>query len=290
MSYLKSFLNFLTVEKGYSPNTIENYKRDLNKFSRYIKGNLLNVEEEDILNFIKKETKKGMSPRTVSRFISSIRSFYKYLMVDGLSKVNPAISIQMPKKWFSLPNYLTLEEVDNLLSILDETTELGKRDKAMFETLYATGIRVSELINLQLKDLNLEIGIIICKGKGGRERIIPLGESARKKILEYIETSRNNILKGRENPYVFVNYAGRPLTRQGFWKIIKTHGKKAGISKKLTPHTLRHSFATHLVERGADLRSVQIMLGHSKISSTQIYTHVSKERLKKVWEKYHPRA
>lgn len=291
---LDSFLSYLAVEKGLSENTLESYGRDLRKF-------ILSMEEagvrspgeinySHILDYLAESREKGFNATSIVRSIVSIRQFFKYLLMEKLIEADPAAGIGTPKMKKGLPGVITLDEVESLLSAPDETTPEGLRDAAMLEVLYATGIRVSELVGLKLNDVNFELGFVVVYGKGSKERIVPMGDKARQKLLEYLGTSRPAMLKAREAKALFVTRLGRGMTRQGFWKVIKHYSLKAGIAKKISPHTLRHSFATHLLERGADLRTIQIMLGHSDISTTQIYTHVESERLKVIHKKYHPRS
>jgi integrase/recombinase XerD len=289
---LESFLEFLSVEKGLSDNTILSYHRDIKKFFRFLqrmKISFLDPGEEVLSRFIQHASRSGLSSRSITRLISSLKAFYKFLVLDGITKKNPALSLHSPKSMFSLPKYLRVKEVERLLSQPKEKDKMGLRDKAMLELLYATGLRVSELVLLKIKDLNQEDGFLICRGKGGKERIVPFGNAALNALQEYLENARARLLKD-PNDYLFLTYRGDAFTRQGFWKLLKSYAQKAGIASKISPHILRHSFATHLLERGADLRSVQLMLGHSQITSTQIYTHVSRERLRRVYDKYHPRA
>jgi integrase/recombinase XerD len=289
---LQSFLEFLSVEKGLSQNTILSYGRDIKKFFRFLqrlKISFLDPGEDVLGKFIQHASRSGLSARSVTRLISSLKAFYKFLVLDGMMKKNPALSLHSPKSMLSLPKYLRVKEVERLLSQPDERAIRGLRDKAMLELLYATGLRVSELVLLKTKDINLKDGFLICRGKGGKERIVPLGNSAVKALQKYLEDARPKLLK-RSNDYLFLTYRGEAFTRQGFWKLLNTYAQKANLAFRISPHILRHSFATHLLERGADLRSVQLMLGHSQITSTQIYTHVSRERLRRVYDKYHPRA
>lgn len=289
---LRSFLEYLTIEKGFSPHTVEAYRRDLNKllfFTEKDKKHLLRLKEEDLTKFVHMLSLSGLSPRSLARSISSLKSFFKFLTLDGFVDKNPTTNLSSPRIWFSLPKFLTVEEVENLLSQPDEGEIQGRRDKAMLEVLYATGLRVSELISLLLKDLHLTEGFLLCRGKGGKERIVPFGKAAQKAVERYLEESRPKLLK-KPQEILFLTRRGEPFTRQGFWKLLKEYAKKASLSDKISPHILRHSFATHLLERGADLRSVQVMLGHSLITTTQIYTHVSRKRLRSVYDKYHPRA
>lgn len=289
---LQFFLEFLSVEKGLSSNTILSYGRDIKKlflFFKKQKKDLLKTEEEDLIKFLHHQSQAGLSACSLARLISTLKSFYRFLVLDGLIKKNPASNLSSPRIWFSLPKFLTVKEVELLLSQPDERKVHGLRDKAMLELLYATGLRVSELISLRLKDLNLKDGFLICQGKGGKERIVPLGNSARQACQRYLDEARPKLAK-KPLDSLFLNYRGEPFTRQGFWKLLRDYALKANLSSKTSPHTLRHSFATHLLERGADLRSVQLMLGHSQITTTQIYTHVSRERMRTVYDKYHPRA
>lgn len=289
---LQVFLQFLSVEKGLSPNTLLSYSLDMQKLFQFFKKekiSWLNAEEGDLIKFIHQQSRSGLSARSLARHISSVRSFYKFLVLDGLIKKTPAVNLSSPKIWLSLPKFLTIKEVESLLQQPKESEIRGIRDKAMLELLYATGLRVSELVFLKVKQLNLEDGFLLCRGKGGKERIVPLGNSACVAVRRYLEEARIKLLK-TENELLFLTSRGKVFTRQGFWKILKGYALEAGLGLKISPHVLRHSFATHLLERGADLRSVQLMLGHSQITTTQIYTHVSRKRLRQVYDKYHPRA
>jgi len=289
--YFSEYLSFLLIEKGLSKNTILSYQRDLVKLRHFLEKNnktLLKVHRRDLLEYLKGFYIRGYKPATIARSIAAIRGFYKFLVIDGHLEKSPAELLEAPQKWHSLPKYLSQEEVETLLAQPDENTPAGLRDKAMLELLYATGLRVSELVNVKIQDLNLKIGYLLCLGKGDKERIIPIGDEAKKWLQKYMNESRNLFMK-RPVDFLFVNQRGGQLTRQGFWKIIKAYGRQAGIRKNISPHLLRHSFATHLLENGADLRSVQLMLGHSDISTTQIYTFVTQTRLKEIYQKYHPR-
>lgn len=289
---LQAFLDFLCVEKGLSSNTVLSYSRDLKKlFYFFTKEKILwsNAKEEDLIKFIHQQSRAGLSPRSLARLISSLKSFYKFLRLDDIVKKDPAVNLSSPKIWFKLPKFLTVEEVELLLRQPDERNVRGIRDEAMLELLYATGLRVSELVSLKRKNLNVEDGFLFCRGKGGKERIVPIGGMACQAIRRYLEEARSRLLK-EPNDLLFLTSRGGAFTRQGFWKLLKAYAKKAGLDLKISPHMLRHSFATHLLEGGADLRSVQLMLGHTQITTTQIYTHVSRERLRKVYKKYHPRA
>lgn len=289
---LRIFLDYLSVEKGLSPNTINSYSLDLKKlFLFFHKEKIFWLEagEEDLIKFIHHQSRANLNPRSLARLISSVRSFYKFLVLDGLVPKSPAANLSTPKLWLDLPKFLTEQEVDRLLAQPDPKNIRGKRDRAMLELLYATGLRVSELVSLNLKDLNIKQGYVLCRGKGGKERIVPFGRSAQDKLKEYLQKARPRLLK-RDDSSLFLSSRGGAFTRQGFWKMLKGYGRQAGLENKISPHVLRHSFATHLLERGADLRSVQLMLGHSQITTTQIYTHVSRKHLWKVYQKYHPRA
>ncbi len=291
-SVLQVFLDFLSVEKGLSVNTVLSYSRDVQKLFRFFrkeKIHWLKAGEEDLIRFIHHQSRAGLSPRSMARVISSLKSFYRFLVLDGTLKKNPAVDLSSPKTWLALPKFLTVKEVESLLSQPDEENVRGVRDKAMLELLYATGLRASELVSLKIKDLNLEDGFLLCLGKGGKERLVPIGESAVRAVRKYLDEARPKLLK-QSSEFLFVTQRGGAFTRQGFWKILKNYVRKAGLDLKISPHILRHSFATHLLERGADLRSVQLMLGHSQITTTQIYTHVSRKRLRRVYDKFHPRA
>jgi len=289
---LRIFLDYLSVERGLSPNTVHSYSLDLKKlFLFFRKENIawVKAREEDLIRFIHRQSRAKLSPRSLARIVSSIRSFYRFLVLDGLIAKVPTINLSTPKLWLDLPKFLTEPEVEKLLAKPKKNSHKGRRDRAMLELLYATGLRVSELVSLKFKDLNLEKGYVLCRGKGGKERIVPFGQSAREALEAYIRVTRPKLLK-KEDPSLFLSSWGRALTRQGFWKMMKEYGRQADLEKKISPHVLRHSFATHLLERGADLRSVQLMLGHSQITTTQIYTHVSRKHLRRVYDKYHPRA
>ncbi len=291
---LDQFINQLKVERGLATNTILAYSHDLISFFDFLRRRKvysIQVNQNDLLSFIS-EKKAQLSPRSLARCLVSIRMFYRFLVSEGKIDSNPARLMGIPKMYQHLPNVLSRDEVEAFLSQPDTHTILGKRDKAILELLYATGLRVTELTGLKMTNINLQAGYIRTIGKGSKERIIPAGTKALDSIKEYLKSGMPPLLKkdpAKAGPYLFLNNRGRPMTRQGLWKVIKNYALKAGIIKKVTPHTLRHSFATHLLEGGADLRSVQIMLGHSDISTTQIYTHVARERLKEIHEKYHPR-
>ncbi len=288
---LDQFINQLKVERGLAANTILAYNHDLMGFFEFLKRrgvSPVQVNQDDLLSFIA-EKKTQLSPRSLVRNLVSIRMFYRFLVTEGKIDSNPARLMGIPKMYRYLPDILSRDEVEAFLLQPDTQTVLGKRDKAILELLYATGLRVTELISLKMTGINLEVGFIRTIGKGSKERIIPMGTKAMDSLKEYLTDSRPSFPKKEEFSYIFLNSRGRPMTRQGLWKIIKSYALKAGITKTVTPHTVRHSFATHLLEGGADLRSIQIMLGHSDISTTQIYTHIARERLKEIHERYHPR-
>jgi integrase/recombinase XerD len=288
---IDQFINYLRVERGLSDNTVQSYSRDLVRFLQFLemKGASPGDTTQDGISEYIQSLSGHISPRSISRNISAIKMFFRFLMTEGKIKDNPTRLAETPRISKRLPNVLTHQEVELLLSQPDTKKPEGQRDQAMLELLYATGLRVSELVGLKTLDINLDAGYVRTLGKGFKERIVPMGDKAMAAIREYLANGRRKFLRGGNPPYLFLNYRGRSLTRQGFWKIIGKYGLKAGISKKITPHCIRHSFASHLLEAGADLRSVQVMLGHADISTTQIYTHVTRERLKELHEKYHPR-
>ncbi len=291
---LKEFIYFLSVEKGLASNTLESYQRDLRKFFLFLqKKNIIQVENitrGDITNFLTEQKERGLASSTLTRNLAAIRSFYQFLLKEQITTENPSVELETPKTEKKLPSVLSLSEIELLLEQPETGNTIGLRDKAMLELLYATGIRVSELVSLDVNGINTKMGFIKCIGKGNKERIIPLGSVAIRSIQEYLKNSRLKILKTKEEKALFLNQQGTRLTRQGFWKILKKYAHKAGIQREITPHTLRHSFATHLLENGADLRSVQEMLGHADIATTQIYTHVARRRIKEVYNQTHPRA
>jgi len=291
---LDQYLHYLIVEKGLSKNTIEAYRHDLNRFFDHLRRKGIqeigNVGKFDIRAFLLALKGKGLSTKTVVRDLVAIRTFFQFLIQEEILEANPVEEIESPKMAKTLPEILTLKEVEQLLEQPDLRTPLGVRDRAMLEVLYATGMRVSELVQLPTNQVNLESGYVVIYGKGSKERMVPIGSEAMKWITLYLQTARQRLTKGKESHFLFINRSGRGMSRQRFWKNIKTYGLKAGLRKRITPHLLRHSFASHLLERGADLRSVQMMLGHVDISTTQIYTHVTGERLKKIHQRYHPRG
>ncbi len=285
------FINHLRVERGLSENTIQSYSRDLMRFFQFLEKKKLSpflVTQDDIVEYVG-TLSAVLSARSTARNISALKMFFRFLVSDGKIESSPARLLETPKLERRLPEILNHKEVELLLSTPDISKPLGQRDRAMLEVLYATGLRVSELIGLNISNINLDAGYVRTVGKGSKERMVPMGLKAMEALKDYLSDGRARLLKKQSSSFLFLNSRGRHMTRQGFWKIIKRYGLAAGIKKVITPHIMRHSFASHLLEYGADLRSVQVMLGHADISTTQIYTHITRERLKKVHEKYHPR-
>jgi integrase/recombinase XerD len=290
---IRSFMNYLRVEKGLSDNTMYAYRRDMVKFAEFVakeKVTTAQIERCHVVDFLRSLYLKKLDSRSVARHLVTIRHFFRFCFAEGLIQEDPAANIQSPKFRQSLPEFLSLAEVDRLLAQPDSSSTLGLRDKAMIELLYSTGLRVSELCGLQTHDIQMDLGCLRCIGKGNKERLVPVGKQALQVVREYVTRSRPQILGQRTSPFLFPSRAGSAINRIAFWKTLGMYGRKAGLRKALTPHMLRHSFATHLLDRGADLRSVQMMLGHSDIATTQIYTHVVEERLKQVYKAHHPRA
>jgi len=279
---LDEFLDYLKVEKGLSDLTLKSYKTDIVKLLNFLKKDIRKIDSNDISNFLKNQRREVL-PQTIARRISSIKTFFKFLLSENQIDKNPTINIRSPRLSRTLPDVLSFEEVDRILNFNASSLQ-QKREKAIIELMYATGLRVSELASLKLKDINFDLNFLKCKGKRGKERIIPFGEKAKKAIEDYLVSAEVN------NEYLFVSVREKPFTRTGLWKLIKRVAKRTGITKNISPHTLRHSFATHLLERGADLRSIQELLGHTNISTTQIYTQISNKRLKELHRKYHPRS
>lgn len=289
---IQDYLHYLKIERGLSENTRQSYRQDLKQYQQFLVSQKLTSFTEDrfiILGFLQAQTTAKKAQSSITRSISTLRKFYQYLAREGRIQKDPMLQIDSPKQGRHLPAVLSSEEIERLLKTPDTSTPLGLRDRAILEVLYATGLRVSELVRLKLTDLHLSLGLIQTLGKGDKERIIPIGDVAVDWINQYLERSRNRLTKGKDSPYLFVNFHGNGLTRQGIWKNLKVIVQAAGIDKDVTPHTLRHSFATVLLENGADLRIVQELLGHSDISTTQIYTHISKKHLTEVYQRSHPR-
>ena len=286
------YLTYLRDVRRVSPNTVESYARDLAALAAFAETNEVPVEtmtRRDLEAFVRAQMASGLSPRSVARTVACIRGFFRFVSLEQKRETSPADDLQAPRAWAALPKFLDLEDVDKLLAVPDTSTSRGLRDKAMIEVLYATGLRVSELVAVRPNDLHLDEGYLTCVGKGDKERIVPLGQEAVTWVRKYVSEGRPQLAK-RGSPWLFVNARdGGALSRVGFWKVLKEYGVKAGVTRELSPHVLRHSFATHLLERGADLRSIQMMLGHSDLSTTQIYTHVLEARLRTVYDKFHPR-
>ncbi len=291
--FIEIFLNYLSVERGLAHNTILSYKEDLNAYMDFLaKKNidaLVRVIRNDITNFMLDQKDKGLAANSIARRLAAIKSFHRFLFRERILQADPTGLIESPKLWKKIPDALSLSEVELLLRQPNLRQSQGRRDKAILETLYATGMRVSEAVNLRVDSVNLDVGFLRCIGKGNKERVIPLGRKAIVSIQRYLEVCRPRLLKQRECEFLFVSRLGKKISRQSLWKLIKKYGKDARIKKTIKVHTLRHSFATHLLERGADLRSVQEMLGHANISTTQIYTHINKDRLKAIHKMFHPR-
>ncbi|MFC0558223.1 site-specific tyrosine recombinase XerD [Halalkalibacter alkalisediminis] len=292
---ITEFLHYIQVERGLAKNTIQSYERDLKQYELFVKNventmDINQIDRQTILHYLYFLKEQGRAETTIARSIASIRAFHQFALREKLAEQDPSVHLDIPKRAKRLPKVLSMQEVEALLAVPLEKHPISRRNRAMLETLYATGMRVSELINLTVTDTHLTMGFVRCIGKGNKERIIPLGGEATKALQRYLEDSRLTLLKKNRHDVLFVNHHGKPLSRQGFWKILKQLAEKANINKPLTPHTLRHSFATHLLENGADLRAVQEMLGHVDISTTQIYTHVTKTRMKEVYAQHHPRA
>lgn len=291
--HIENFIYFLEVERGVSSNTISSYRRDLEKFEEYLssmKVSLKKVTRSDIIDFMMRLKDGGLSATSIARNLAALKTFWKFLVAEQIVKENVASVVETPKIWKNIPDVLNRDEVEKLLKAPSNKGWMAIRDKAILELMYATGLRVSEVTSLRKADVNLEAGFVKCFGKGGKERIVPLGRVAEKAIKRYIDSARSKLPKAQNEEALFVSRLSKKLSRQSLWKIIKKYAREVGITKHISPHTLRHSFATHLLEGGAELRGVQEMLGHSDISTTQLYTHINKEKLKKVYEEFHPRA
>jgi len=295
---ISAFLSYIKVEKGLAANTIAAYARDLRKFQSYARKRELSpqaVERGDLIEYFSSLYREHLDSRSVARHLVSLRNLFRFALVEGILTADPTLNLESPKVRRSLPSYLRVEEVDRLLAQPDSSTPIGLRDRAIIEVLYSTGLRVSELVNLRVSDVETRMGCLRCIGKGDKERLVPVGRKALAAVQRYLEVGRPALLERRPlgrptTPYLFVNRSANRIGRIGIWRILTLCGRRAGIRTPLSPHKLRHSFATHLLERGADLRSVQLMLGHADISTTQIYTHVVEERLKQIYKAHHPRA
>jgi integrase/recombinase XerD len=292
-----AFINYLQVEKGLSANTISAYGRDLKRFSEYAEKHKLKIkslQRDEIVQYLTHLYQQKLDSRSVARHLVSLRGFYKFLLIEDAVQVDPTLTLESPKFHRSLPSFLRLDEVDKLLQQPDLNTTRGMRDRAILELLYSSGLRASELTGLRVSDLDFRTGTVRCVGKGDKERLVPIGRRALASLEQYLQSARPLLMRARGDappvPFLFVNRRGGHLSRMTVWKTLSFYGRKAGLRLKLTPHKMRHSFATHLLEGGADLRSVQLMLGHADISTTQIYTHVVEERLKQVYKAHHPRA
>jgi integrase/recombinase XerD len=288
---IDGYLAYLRDVRRMSPNTVESYARDLAALAAFAEKRQLDpcaLDRRELEAFVRGLMASGLSPRSTARAVACVRGFYKFLAVEQRRESSPADDLRAPRAWAALPKFLDLDEVDRLLAQPDVTMPRGLRDKALISVLYATGLRVSELISLKLTSLHLQDGYLTCIGKGDKERIVPIGQEATEWVQRYLAEARPKLVP-KSSPWLFVNARGGPLSRVGFWKLLKEYGLKAGISRNISPHVLRHSFATHLLDRGADLRAIQMMLGHADLSTTQIYTHVLEARLRSVYDRFHPR-
>lgn len=294
-SRVDAYLTHLRVERRLAGNSVESYARDLALLAEFAAGRGVRIEKltrPDLESFVRNQMSDGRSPRSVARAVACYRGFYRYLILDGRLKASPADDLRPPRAWKTLPRFLSVEEVDQLVAQPDVATPRGLRDRALIELLYATGMRVSELIGLRPSDVNLEASYLTCTGKGEKQRIVPIGDEAAAWVRRYLRDGRGTLLGRRASPRLFVNArgGGSGLTRVGFWKILKAYARQAGLRTAVSPHLIRHSFATHLLERGADLRAIQMMLGHADLSTTQIYTHVLEQRMRTIYDRFHPRA
>jgi len=287
-----AYLDHLRVERRLSGHTVENYARDLVKLADFAaerERSLEALDRHDLEAFVRSLMSRGLSPRSVARTVACVRGFYRFLVMDHRLGKSPADDVRPPRAWPPLPKFLTLEEVDRLIAQPDPTTPLGLRDRALVELLYATGMRVSELVGVRAADINLSAGYLTCTGKGSKQRIVPVGDQAAAWVRRYQQDARPLLARQKGTTRLFLNRRGGPLSRVGFWKTLKRYGRHAGLRRDLSPHVLRHSFATHLLERGADLRAIQMMLGHADLSTTQIYTHVLQARMRTIYDRFHPR-
>jgi integrase/recombinase XerD len=287
---IAAFLNFCRLEKGLAEHSLEAYSSDLERFNKFLKGSLALPGTEGLRAYLDHLYGSGLGSRSVARHVTTLRGFFGFLLREGKIASDPSEHLRTPKMWQTIPKFLNLEQIERLIALPDRSRPNGLRDRAMLELLYASGLRVSELCRLGVSDLNLEMGVLRTTGKGNKQRLVPVGKEAIQSVREYLKDGRGALLRGRASRYLFLTARGTCMTRQAFWKLLTEYGKRAGMFHGITPHVLRHSFATHLLEGGADLRSVQAMLGHSDISTTQIYTHVVRSRLRQTVEKHHPRA
>jgi len=290
--FIDQYVGYLRDVRRMSPNTVESYARDLAQLAGFASKRDQSVDglqRQDLESFVRQLMSSGLSPRSVARAVACVRGFYRFVAMEHRQDTSPADDLRPPRAWAALPKFLSLDEVDQLLGQPDTSTARGLRDKALIEVLYATGLRVSELVALRAGDLSLDEGYLTCIGKGDKQRMVPLGHEAAEWVRRYLRDGRPKLLGKKSSPWLFVNARGGALSRVGFWKILKEYGLKAGLSRDISPHVLRHSFATHLLERGADLRMIQMMLGHADLSTTQIYTHVLEARLRASYDRFHPR-
>jgi len=287
---IQAYLNFCRVEKGLASNSLNSYQLDLKRLSEEIGKPVTEIQAPDLARYVESLYSAGLSARSIARHITTLRNFYRFLIQEGQMTSDPTEFLNQPRQWTTLPKYLNRDELDRLIAAPPVKKSTGIRDRAMLELLYATGLRVSELCQLTLSAIERETGVLRVTGKGNKQRMVPFGQAAGRAMDLYLGSARPRLLKGRASRHLFVTARGRAMTRQSFWKLLRGYGLQVGISRALTPHVIRHSFATHLVEGGADLRSVQIMLGHADISTTQVYTHVAQRRLRETIEQHHPRA
>ena len=286
-AWLDRFVAYLRIERGLSTNTLGSYRHDIELYLEHLgPTSVIDARPAEVSNFLRFLYARGLKPRSAARALAAVRGFYRFLLLEKAMTQNPTAIIETPRAFAALPHFLSTEDVDRLLASPDDSDPIGIRDRAMIEVLYATGLRASELVGLRVDGVNLDGGFVRCMGKGSKERVVPLGASACTAVRAYLRSARSK----HSSEILFLTSRGAPLSRMEFWKILKTYAAKAGIHKSISPHVLRHSFATHLLERGADLRAVQLMLGHAEISTTQIYTHVIRERLKQIYKTFHPRA
>jgi integrase/recombinase XerD len=286
----QAFLDYCRVEKGLSPASISSYRTDLERFTRWLPTPERDATAAHLAAYVEGLHAAALAPRTIARHVATLRNFYRFLAAEGQVARDPAEFLAAPKQWSTIPQYLNREELERLLAAPAGDTPTGLRDRAMLELLYATGLRVSELCRLELSAVERSLGVLKVTGKGNKQRVTPFGEPAGEALDRYLAEGRGALLKGRASPYLFVTARGRAMARQTFWRLLRKHGRRVGIFRRLTPHVVRHSFATHLVEGGADLRSVQLMLGHADISTTQVYTHVAQRRLRDTIDRHHPRG